>query len=198
MPSLSQLEQPKVELPYIKDLALLKCLNQIGSHENRKKFRDALIIEVLYYTGCRASEIINLKKADVDYPNKRVKVLGKRSRERFLHINRKIIDDLKKHLRSWRSKNRGKYVFTNDKGKKIYPMYLWRLIRRYLPEEIVGKTVSAHTIRHSIATHLYQKGASMKNVKDFLGHKSYRSTESYVHFDQETLSVIYNRCHPKA
>jgi site-specific recombinase XerD len=183
---------------YVHREKLNEVLDNINPDQNRQKLRDYLILVILYHTGCRASEIINLKKHDIDYNRKVLKVIGKGRIERLVTVNSNIIQLIGTYLQNWKGRRRSRYLFTNNEGHKMYPMFLWRLIRKYFNPTEIKKNVSAHTIRHSIATHLYQNGASMKNVKDFLGHKHFKSTSGYVHFDEETLKIIYNRCHPKA
>ncbi len=193
--TIHQIKATPSETTYLSKDKLLPVLNNIEVGENRQKIRDVLILELLYFTGCRISELINIKKKDVDYQAKRIKVIGKGRTERFIHINSTIVQLIDKYKKVTR--NRSGYLFANNKGRKLYSMFLWRLVKRYFPTEVFGEIISPHIIRHTAATHLYQNGASMKSVKDFLGHHSYRSTNSYVHFDHETLMTIFNRCHPK-
>lgn len=177
----------------------IQCtLNGIRSGTNRKSVRDKLTLELLYQTGCRAAEIINLKKEDIDWDRHQIKVFGKGRVERIIPINDRLMKLMKKHLKLWRDKNGGPYLLTNNKGENIYPMYLWRLIRKYFKPEIIEMNVSAHTFRHSCATHLYHNRAPIKAIRDLLGHRALRSTEPYLHLNVHTLVAIYHYSHPKS
>lgn len=176
----------------------LSILDSIKAGENRKRLRDKLALELLYYTGCRADEIIRLKKKNVDYDNLRIKVLGKGKKERYVPISKTLANLIHIHLKKWRGKNKGPYVLSDNQGKRMYPMFLWRLIRKYFTVELTGKKVSAHIIRHSISTHLYILGAPIKIIMELLGHRYLRSTAIYLHPDLEYLKKLYIKCHPKS
>ncbi|MFZ6012719.1 MAG: tyrosine-type recombinase/integrase [Bacteroidota bacterium] len=150
---------------YLSKDKLIPILDSIVVSCNRRKLRDRVILEILYFTGCRVSELINIRKKCIDYAAHSIKVIGKGKVERLLHINNRLVTLIKNYQKAW--KHRSRFLFTNDAGKKLYPVYIWRLVRRYFQPDILGKSVSPHTLRHSAATHLYQNGASMKSVKDF-------------------------------
>jgi integrase/recombinase XerC len=164
---------------------------------NRKVVRDQLVLELLYCTGCRADEIINLKKENVNLVKFQLRVLGKGKVERVIPLSARVVRLIKKHLKLWKGKNRGAYLITNNKGDKLYPMYLWRLIRKYLNTDSVGVKVSAHTLRPSFATHLYHNRAPIKSIRDLLGHRSLRSTEAYLHLNIFHLICIHRGSHPR-
>jgi integrase/recombinase XerC len=168
-------------------------LDGIRTEVNRKNVRDRLVLELLYQTGCRANEIINLRKDDIDFLRRQIKVLGKGKIERIIPMRKKLMQLIRKHLGLWEMKNQTPYLITNNKGKKIYPMFLWRLIRSYFNMD----GVSAHTLRHSFATHLYHNRAPIKAIRDLLGHQSLRSTTAYLHLDIFQLSKIYTNSHPR-
>lgn len=193
--TLHQEKMSKAEVEYLSRSKLIPALDSAATSANKKVIRDHLVLELLYFTGARSSEIINIKKIDIDLSNERIKVVGKGRIERFLAINDRIINLIKRFQAV--SNSRSCYLLTTDAGRKMYPVFMWRLVRKYLNKKTVGKNLSPHLIRHSAATHLYQNGASMKSVRDFLGHHCYKSTDSYLHFDKETLMTIYQRCHPK-
>ncbi|MBZ0246876.1 MAG: tyrosine-type recombinase/integrase [Cyclobacteriaceae bacterium] len=175
-----------------------EVLDAIQPGGNRKIVRDQLVLELLYQTGCRADEIINLRKKDVNFRKRQIKVVGKGKVERLIPLSKRVVKLIKVHLKLWKDKNTGLFLLTNNKGKPLYPMYLWRLIRKYFKVNTIGVGVSAHTIRHSCATHLYHNRAPIKAIRDLLGHRSLRSTEAYLHLDLKSLIRIYNDSHPKA
>ncbi|MEQ9415831.1 MAG: tyrosine-type recombinase/integrase, partial [Cyclobacteriaceae bacterium] len=175
-----------------------EVLDGIQPGGNRKLVRDQLVLELLYQTGCRADEIINLRKEDIDCQKKLVKVIGKGKVERLIPLSKRVVKLIQDHLKVWTGKNSGLFLLTNNKGLQLYPMYLWRLIRKYFKVSEIGVGVSAHTMRHSCATHLYHNRAPIKAIRDLLGHRSLRSTEAYLHLDLKSLIRIYSDSHPKA
>jgi integrase/recombinase XerC len=176
---------------------VIQTLDNIDPYGNRKKLRDRLILELLYCTGCRACEIINLKKKDIDYSRIAIKVTGKGNRERLVTINPKLIELIKLYLVKWRHKNRSQFLLNNDKGKRIYSMFLWRVVRKYFSPEKLKINTSAHVLRHSIATHLYHNRAPLHDIKNFLGHRSLKTTAIYLHFGIDHLKEVYAKAHPK-
>jgi len=188
----------KAKSTYLSAKEIANVLDNIVPGQNRKIMRDLVILEILYHTGCRADEILNLKKKYVDINRLQIKIIGKGKVERIVPVNKRIVTMLKIYLKMWQGKNKGAYVFVNDKGKKIYPMFLWRLIRKYFDFEQLGIAVSAHTFRHSTATHLHHNRAPIKSIKDLLGHRSLRSTTVYLHSDTTKMLEIYNLAHPRA
>lgn len=176
---------------------VIKILDGIDQGMNRKMVREKLILELLYQTGCRCSEITGLKKKNIDFKKSQLKVLGKGRIERIVPISDYAVSLLKIHHNLWKHKNKGPYVFVTSKGRKIYSMYVWRLVRKYFHSEETGMNVSPHTLRHSIATHLYHNRAPLHSIKQLLGHRSLKSTSIYLHNDLAKLKRDYNMAHPK-
>lgn len=174
------------------------ALNTIKPGINRKVIRDKLVLELLYQTGCRSCEIINLRKEDIDFARLQIRVTGKSQVERIVPISKKVARLIEKCLKLWKEKNTGPFLFTNNKGEKMYPMFLWRLIRVYFKKLDTDVEVSAHTFRHSFATHLYHNRAPIKAIRDLLGHRSLRSTSAYLHLDIKIISEIYKNAHPRS
>jgi len=168
-------------------------LDAIDYKKCKKLLRDRLVLEFLYQTGCRASEVINLRKNQIDTHRKQIRILGKGNVERVIPITRRLNRLINLHLKRWAIKNKTPYLFSTDSGKKMYSMFLWRLIKKYFPE----RNVSAHTLRHSCATHLYHNRAPIKAIRDLLGHRALRSTEVYLHLDIGHLITIYTDSHPR-
>lgn len=184
----------KVKGKYLAKERIRDVLDSIDYKNSGPLLRDRLVLELLYQTGCRASEVINLRKNQVDFYRGQIRVIGKGNIERVVPIGKRLKKLLQKHGKITRATNDTHCFFTTDGGKKIYPMFLWRLIRRYFK----APGISAHTLRHSCATHLYQNRASIKAIRDLLGHRSLRSTETYLHLDITHLMRIYTNSHPKS
>ncbi len=173
----------------------VKCvLDEIKYGSDRKLMRDRLVLELLYQTGCRASEVINLRKNEIDLHRKLIRVLGKGNIQRIVPLGNRVVELIGKYLKLWERKNQTEYLLTTDHGKQMYPMFLWRLIKRYFSTP----GVSAHTLRHSCSTHLYHNRAPIKAIRDLLGHRSLRSTETYLHLDITHLIKIHTESHPKS
>lgn len=178
---------------YLPKETIINVLDEIDYKNCKKLLRDRLVLEFLYQTGCRASEVINLRKNQIDTHHKQIRILGKGNVERVVPITKRLSKLINLHLKNWVLKNKTPYLFSTNSGKKMYPIFLWRLIKRYFK----APGISAHTLRHSCATHLYQNRAPIKAIRDLLGHRALRSTEVYLHLDIGHLIKIYSDSHPR-
>lgn len=162
--------------------------------------RDKLIIELLYSSGIRRAELIGLKIQDIDLKRKRMKVLGKRNKERIIPLLHGIIPLIESYL-----KLRSELAFAQDHsyffllktGKKLYETFVYRLINRYFSKVSTKLKKSPHMLRHTFATHLLNEGASMQAVKELLGHSSLASTQVYTHNNVAGLKKAYLESHPR-
>jgi integrase/recombinase XerC len=161
--------------------------------------RDKLIVELLYATGMRRSELINLKLADVNLGNQTIKVLGKRNKERYIPLLQTVINSLSKYveLRS-EIKTIQPFLIITKKGKKTYDTLVYRIINNYFSSVSSKVKKSPHVIRHSFATHLLNNGADLNSVKELLGHSSLASTQVYTHSSMGKLKEVYNLAHPRS
>lgn len=158
--------------------------------------RDRLIIEVFYQTGIRLSELIELKQ--VAFENETIKVLGKRNKERIIPITTALSNQLKDYLQSPVYKEANiEYVFITDKGKKMYPKFVYRKVNYYLSMITSLKKRSPHVLRHTFATHMLNNGAGLETLKDLLGHANLSATQVYTHNSFDQISKIYNQSHPR-
>lgn len=160
-----------------------------------------LILEILYQTGIRLSELINLKEQHIDKRANTIKVLGKGNKERLIPVNNqllKLIDDyiLEKRLQFPESSNI--YLLINKKGKMLYPKYVYNMVKLNLGKVSTNERKSPHILRHSFATHLTNNGAQINAIKELLGHSSLAATQIYTHNTIEKLKEVHKQAHPKS
>ncbi|MBV6478965.1 MAG: Tyrosine recombinase XerC [Ignavibacteria bacterium] len=161
---------------------------------------DKAVIELFYSTGIRLSELINLKLSNVNFRAKTVKVFGKGSKERIVPFGEQALTALKNYLqiRQISNTNNLDFLFVNNAGKKLYPMFVNRIIRKNLSRVTELKKKSPHILRHTFATHLLDNGADIRAVKELLGHESLSTTQVYTHVTPEKLKKAYKQAHPRA
>ncbi len=169
--------------------------------EHSEKIRDKALIELLYSSGLRISEALNLKYNSIDFDNKSVRVLGKRNKERIVPIGSKALDALKKYLAvrfEFVPQSDCEYLFIGKRGKKLNPAVAYRIVKRKMKSKTQSPQKSPHVLRHSFATHLLDNGADIQAVSDMLGHSSLSTTQVYTHVSVERLKSAYKQAHPKA
>ena len=180
---------------------MIKLLDQIPFPDGFVGVRDKLVFEMLYGTGIRLSELINLKVEDINFYEQTVKVLGKRNKERLIPIPQSIIDRIREYL-TLRDEHFNeifcKLLVLSDKGKKSYPMMIYRIVNHYLDLVTTSDKKSPHVLRHTFATHLLDKGADLNAVKELLGHANLAATQVYTHNSMEKLKRTFDQAHPKA
>ena len=162
--------------------------------------RDKAILETLYLTGIRRSELIGLKIEDVDLDRKNLKVMGKGKKARIVPISSSLKSTLELYLLHHRkefSTNKG-YMFLTEKGLKLYPKLVYNIVVKYLSLITKAEKKSPHVLRHSFATHILENGAELNLVKELLGHISLAATQIYTHNSVEKMKSIYLLAHPKA
>jgi len=160
------------------------------------------IIELLYSTGMRVSELVNLKNQSIDWHHKQLKVLGKRNKERIIPLSIQTIEILHLYIKAkeeaFNTIADDSYFFLGVKGKKIYSKFVYRIINYYLGLVTTIKKKSPHVIRHTFATHMLNNGADLNAIKEILGHASLSATQIYTHNSIENLKNVYKQAHPKA
>jgi integrase/recombinase XerC len=163
-------------------------------------FRDRAIIELLYGTGMRVSELCNLDDQDIDYDNRLVTVLGKRRKQRIIPVTDRAIDAIKDYLkvRDEIAKTKGSSLFISSNGKRMLPASAYRIVAKRIREVSNVERKGPHTLRHSFATHLLNHGADLEAVRQLLGHESLSTTQVYTHLSVEQLKKIYRNAHPRA
>lgn len=173
-------------------------LDRVEFTDDFEGMRDKLIIELLYGTGMRLSELIHLKFTDVDYFNQSIKVLGKRNKERIIPLTLDNIRLIEAYEKVREVEAVEGWLLTTDKGKKCYPMMVYRVVQKYLGYITKVYKKSPHVLRHSYATHLLNNGADLNAVKDLLGHSSLAATQVYTHNSLDKLKSVFDQAHPKA
>ena len=161
--------------------------------------RDMMILELLYGTGIRISELINLKTRNINLPKKEMKIMGKRKKERIIPLHQQIISQIKKYLHKKNEiKSTHEFLLCTNKGKKLYPMLIYRIVKKHLSSLINSKKYNPHLLRHTFATHILNKGGDLNSIKDLLGHESLAATQIYTHNSIEKLKETFKASHPRA
>ena len=162
--------------------------------------RDLTMINLLYQTGVRRAEVINLKDTDVNSARKSIKVLGKGNKERLIPISVELSDMIDKYIkcRDATFEQSDEYLLVTDRGKKMYPKFVYSKVNRWISGVSTVKKRSPHILRHSFATHLADNGAELNAIKELLGHSSLAATQIYTHNSIERLRDVYSKAHPRA
>ena len=163
--------------------------------------RNKSILELLYATGLRISELINLEFKNIDLNDCIVRIMGKCSKERIVPINDLAIKYLKIYVKDYRYKlvktEQNNYVYLNNHGKKMTRQGVFKMIKKRTLETGIKKDVSPHTLRHSIATHMLENGADLRIIQEFLGHESIGTTQIYTHLTNQKLKKDYMEYFPR-
>ena len=187
-----------------------KLFNKVlpaSSEESFASERDRSILELLYGSGLRVSELIGLTVESLDLERGYVKLTGKGRKQRIVPVGQPAVEALKKYFEVrrnfFRMKEGGesaslRYVFVTKRGKKLYPMLLQRLTSKYLVSVTELKKKNPHLLRHTFATHLLNSGADLESVSEMLGHSNLSTTEIYTHVTFERLKDVYRKAHPNA
>ena len=158
--------------------------------------RDKAMIEVLYATGIRISELTNLKLTDLDINRSVLKVFGKGSKERLVPFGEKAAESLNLYLTD-RKDLKSKEIFLSNRGTKISRSAFWQRIKIYTKRENLKISISPHTLRHAFATHLLNRGADLRSVQILLGHSDLSTTQIYTHIAKQRLGEILKKHHPR-
>jgi integrase/recombinase XerC len=201
---------PKKLPSFVEKEKMEMLFENVNFGEGFPALEDRLILEMLYDTGMRLSELINLKETDIYFSQSTLKVLGKRNKERLIPFSNKFADLLKTYLVEKKTylenlKLQTPSIFPDEqslfitrKGKKSYPRFIYRVVTKYLAQVTTLQKISPHVLRHTFATHLLNNGAELNAVKELLGHANLSATQVYTHNTIENLKTIYKQAHPKA
>ncbi|MFK5879989.1 MAG: tyrosine-type recombinase/integrase [Flavobacteriaceae bacterium] len=188
----------RVQVPF-SEKEITSVINSFKKKSDFKSLRNRLIVELLYSTGIRRNELINIKVQDVDFFNNSLKVLGKRNKERIVPLLPSVKESIQIYLKERNLiADNSDALFMTDKKKKLYPTLVYRIINEYFSTVSSKVKKSPHVLRHSFATHLLNEGADLNSVKELLGHSSLASTQEYTHSSLGKLKEVYNSAHPRS
>lgn len=186
---------------FVNEKDMLSVLQSANYGDDFVGVRDRLVLELLYGTGIRLSELIHLKHSDINYFELQIRVLGKRNKERIIPFSKSLVEILK----NYQSKkndlfegNEASNLIVTNKGDACYPMLIYRIVKKYLDQFTTLDKKSPHVLRHTFATHLLNKGADLNAVKELLGHANLAATQVYTHNSLDKLKAVFNQAHPKA
>lgn len=176
-------------------------LDEFDFGEDFTGIRNRLILDLLYQTGMRRSELIGLTIGSVDMEGRSVKVLGKRGKERIIPMNEELSGALERYLiirNEVAESNQGDHLIVTQKGAPAYDKLVYRVVNRYLTLVTTLDKRSPHILRHTFATHMLNRGADLNAIKELLGHANLSATQVYTHNTYKKLKSIYNQAHPRA
>jgi len=161
--------------------------------------RDRAMLELMYASGLRVSELVNLHPLDIDFQAGLMRIFGKGRKERLVPIHQRALDIMEHYLDAVRPDfmPQTSFIFLNRSGLGLTRQAVWKLIRRYALEAGIQRDISPHTMRHTFATHLLEGGADLRTVQLLLGHSDLAATELYTHVRSDVLEEVYRRCHPR-
>jgi site-specific recombinase XerD len=196
----AQLKNPRTskKLPEITSTENILMTFELAEEAEENPLLTKVIFELLYGCSLRVSELCNLKAGDVDLEKGLLRVLGKGAKTRIVPIGKQSKKNLAEYLSSFPVKNYSEPFARNKTGKKLYEKYVYRIVNKYLSKVTDIKKKSPHILRHSSATHMLDKGADLRAVKEILGHENLRTTQIYTHVSIERLKQSYKKSHPKS
>lgn len=202
MAMIRALKVPK-KLPVVVDQGkMLKLLDDKSAEvDTFEEMRDFIVLELLFGTGIRLSELLTLQERDIDLYNKTILIFGKRGKERLVPIHHTLIDEVKKYIKrkyEENFQNNSPYLIVTNEGKRAYPKLIYRIVNKSLSSITMQQKRSPHVLRHSFATTLLNNGADLNAIKELLGHAGLAATQVYTHNSVERLKSIYKQAHPKA
>lgn len=197
------IDSPKLwkKVPDTLSLNEVEALINQPNIRNYQGVRDRAILETLYATGMRVSESADLKISKVNLDIGFLRCIGKGNKERVIPLGKKAIHSINRYLESSRphflNNKTSDYLFVNRSGTRLSRQSVWKLIKRYALEAKIKKSIKVHTLRHSFATHLLERGADLRSVQEMLGHSDISTTQIYTHIDKERLKTIHKMFHPR-
>ena len=195
---------PKKKKPlpsFVREKDMDRLLDELSFGEGFEGCRDRIILELFYATGMRLSELIGLNDVDVDFSARLIKVTGKRNKQRLIPFGDELAEDLLIYIKVRNEtlpKKETDAFFVCKSGKRVYPMQVYRLVKRNLSKVVTLKKRSPHVLRHTFATAMLNDNAELKAVQELLGHESLATTEVYTHATFEELKKVYEQAHPRA
>ena len=200
---MSKVVGPKKKKPlpfFVREKDMNRLLDEIPFSDGFEGCRDRMILEMFYATGMRLSELIGLNEVDVDCSAKLIKVLGKRNKQRLIPFGNELAEDLLIYIKVKKEAfpDGSEAFFVRKNGGRMYPMQVYRLVKRNLFKVVKLKKRSPHVLRHTFATAMLNGNAELRAVQELLGHESLATTEIYTHATFEELKKVYEQAHPRA
>lgn len=199
------LEMPQVEqkLPRVLSIEEIDALIATPDRSKPQGVRDIAMLELLYASGMRISELIELNIEDIHLTMGFVRVFGKGRKERIIPLGKGALNAISKYLERARYELQGKYpktdaLFISHRGKRLTRQGCWKIIKEYAQKARINKELTPHVFRHSFATHLIENGADLRAVQEMLGHADIATTQIYTHVSKTRLSEVYKQFHPRA
>jgi integrase/recombinase XerD len=199
------IETPKLErtLPKVLNLEEVETLLDSPDVKDHYGIRDKAMLELLYATGIRVSELIGLQTSDVHLTMGFVRCIGKGNKERIIPIGKTALAALEHYVNNGRShfiskKNHDHALFLNHHGKQLTRQGFWKILKKLARDAGIEKDLTPHTLRHSFATHLLENGADIRAVQEMLGHSDISTTQIYTHVTKTRLKDVYSKFHPRA
>ncbi|MFC1666872.1 tyrosine recombinase XerC [Candidatus Omnitrophota bacterium] len=196
------LQTPKLErrLPIFLDTGDVVKLVESPDLSDIYGLRDRAILETLYSSGIRVSELVGLNKENVDFISGVLKVYGKGKKERLAPIGDRALKAMRNYLEKigTLSIKEKKAVFVNKSGRRMSDRAVRRIVEKYIRKTSLNEKISPHSLRHSFATHLLDRGADLRSVQELLGHANLSTTQIYTHVTTERMKSIYDKVHPRA
>ncbi len=199
----SLIETPKLwkKIPQTLSIAEVEALIQQPNLRDRQGIRDRAILDIMYSTGMRVSEVVNLKLDNANLDMGFVRCIGKGNKERIIPLGRHACLAIKRYIETARpnftKKKPSDYLFLNRFGQRLSRQSLWKIIKKYAKAARIKKQIRPHTLRHSFATHLLERGADLRSVQEMLGHSDISTTQVYTHINKDRLKNIHRMFHPR-
>jgi integrase/recombinase XerD len=201
---MGQVDSPKTaqKLPHFLSEEEVEALLKAPDTKTQRGLRDQAMIELLYATGLRVTELVGLKTFEVDLMVGYVRTLGKGKKERIVPVGAKALEAIKRYVSEVRplidGERRSEYLFLNRKGRPLTRQWFWQAVKAYAIKAGILKKISPHVVRHSFATHLLNRGADLRSLQMMLGHADISTTQIYTHLTRDRLKEIHRRYHPRS
>lgn len=197
------ISNPKLDkkLPKFLNIGEIEKILTIPDNKTPIGIRDALILEMLYSTGIRVSELINIKLDDINFHDRKIKILGKGNKERYVFFGQICLEKLNNYLQNSRPlliKKGIDYLFLNKRSNQLSDRSVRKIVDDIAKKAELKMNISPHVLRHTFATHMLNEGADLKSVQELLGHENLSTTSIYTHVSNEHLRNTYLNCHPRA
>lgn len=184
---------------FLKENETDKLLEEIQFETGFKGFTDRMICDLLYQTGMRRNELVELKEKDIEWSLKQVRVLGKGNKERLVPVSIMLLEAMKEYIAAKKNIENAdtNHLLVLESGQPLYAGYIYRVVKQYLNMATTLKKKSPHVLRHTFATHLLNNGANIQSIKELLGHSSLAATQIYTHNNIDKLKEIHKLNHPR-